>query len=153
MQETSKAFFFLLTFWWMLVTTSECLSKFLKGNGIHVFTSFFFKKLNFIWLVGCPYCVSQKDTQPNWKSHICWVELIRTHQQVLHNSTIDQKNGSTKDSCFFLLISVQSRYIQCVWKFLNSHFCRYESITLETFGDTFLPLENSFEFLVIVFIL
>ena len=26
----------------------------------------------------------------------------------------------------------------------NSHFRRYESITSETFGDMFLPLENSF---------
>ena len=32
-------------------------------------------------------------------------------------------------------------------------FVGYESITLETFGDLFLPLENSFEFLLILFIL
>ena len=32
-------------------------------------------------------------------------------------------------------------------------FVGYESISLETFGDTFMPLENSFEFLVILFIL
>ena len=37
--------------------------------------------------------------------------------------------------------------------YLKNYFRRYESITLETFGDTFLPLENAFEFLVILFIL
>ena len=85
--------------------------------------------------------------------------------QMFHGYNIEnQRHGINKDYLpnntlsFFgnyrddksALSFTQSQCLKIAKKFT---FVVYESITLETLGDTFLPLENSFEFLVILFTL
>ena len=68
------------------------------------------------------------------------------------------RDSSSKDisnaNVFLYLVITTFTLFNGLHKHLkNSHFCRKESITLKTFGEIFLSLENSFEFLVILFIL